>query len=372
MTRKDLGDQVVYQKLSFTDFVAQYQKQMPKARLFELSLPWLVATKDFMVESTEELIVHCLFNAKQDLLIAWPLVHEQSVQRIKSLTSFYSAIAEPVYFGEDSIEVSKSKLKLLLSFIKQDKNWYTMQLGALEQKSAVAQAIANHSAFYKVFSKTDNVYQQRLGDFAQYYQQRPSQLRNTIKRRSKKLAKEHQHDIRIISTLTDFDLAFAAYKSIYQQSWKGEEYSFAFIEQVCRAAIKENKLRLGLLTVNDEPAAAQIWFVQDCLSTTGQHEVNASIFKLAYNPTYQEFSVGSLLSMALSEHVICQDKVNSIEFGMGSESYKNDWLDNKRHRLSYQIFNHRCFYGKLAIIRHVLLPKFCSKLTGKVASLFKP
>jgi|GEM_PF-5844605 len=365
MTNTDFSykecDQVGYQKLTFEEFAAQQQENMPKARLFELTLPWLIATKDFMLELTDELIVHCLFDAEYKLLIAWPLVHQQVNKKIKSLTSFYSAIAEPIFFTKQNLVISEQQLKQLLGFITNENSWQTMQLGSFDENSATSRAIFKYSTACKVFSKTDNFYQQKLANFEQYYQQRPSQLRNTITRRRKKLSKQHQYEIAIISKFTDFASAFSAYKTIYQQSWKGEEYSFAFIEQVCHAALNENKLRLGLLIVDGEAVAAQIWFLQDCLSAEGQPEKNASIFKLAYNPSHKDFSVGSILSLALSEYVIDQDKVTSIEFGMGSESYKSDWLTDNRQRLSYQIFNQSSFYGKLAAIRHIALPKLLGK-----------
>ena len=178
----------------------------------------------------------------------------------------------------------------------------------------------------------------------------------------KKLVKSHQFEVKIINEQCDFEQAFTAYKTIYQQSWKGEEFSFEFIEQVCLAAIAEDKLRLGLLYVDEEPAAAQIWFVQPFSTGNEKKQKHASIFKLAYNPKYQQFSVGSLLSNALTEQVISTDDVTSIEFGMGSEAYKKDWLEQKRQRIVYQVFNPQSFYGKLAIIRHLILPKLVKKL----------
>jgi hypothetical protein len=245
-----------------------------------------------------------------------------------------------------------------------------MQLGAFEE-GIVAQALVEYFPYQRIFSKTDNVYQIGISDYASYYQQRPSQLRNTIKRREKKLAKAHQYRAEIITDINAFSAAFTAYKMIYQHSWKGDEYSFNFIERVCLAALAENKLRLGILFVDDEPAAAQLWFLQSTYDdnatqgNSGQLHTTASIFKLAYTPKYQQYSVGSILSLALSEHVIRKDNVNSIEFGMGSEPYKKDWLTDKRTRQSYQIFNPTSIYGKLAIMRHLVLPRLVNLFTRK-------
>ena len=375
-----------YGELSFAQFVEQYETlsdgslkgKAPKARLFELTLPWLAATEAFTLPENSQVIVHCLYQSNEGqepiLSIAWPLVHifndsKSSKNHITSLTSFYSSVTEPIFFDTPDKE---SMLQLIASIDKHHQ-WHSMQLGSFEE-GIVAQALIEYFPYQRLFSKTENVYQKGLADYASYYQQRPSKLRNTIKRREKKLTKAHQYRTEIITDINEFSAAFSAYKTIYQQSWKGDEFSFDFIETVCFAALAENKLRLGLLFVNDEPAAAQLWFLQTTYSDTQDNSVaplqakvhtTASIFKLAYTPKYQEFSVGSILSLVLSEHVISKDKVTSIEFGMGSEPYKKDWLAEKRTRQSYQIFNPDSIYGKLAIIRNIVLPRLVNLFTRK-------
>lgn len=356
-----------YQKMDFDDFVNSEQATWCNADLFELSLPWLQATKTHMLAEQAQVVVHCLFQKttivkdehcderpENPLLIAWPLVHENHT--ICSLTSFYSAVAEPLIaeplFTEQSNE---SALKYLLECIVQKNLWHTLSLGPLSAQNVVFSLLNEapiRGCYQKVFNRTDNFYQNDLESFEQYAQQLPSQLKNTIKRRRNKLIKQHQLDIEIVSERAQFSSAFDAYKAIYQLSWKSDEFSFAFIEQVCLFAMNENKLRLGLLRVDNKPAAAQIWFLEE-----NGNKKSASIFKLAYSPDYAEFSVGSILSLALSEHVIDIDKVNSIEFGMGSEAYKADWLSQQRKRNTYQLFNKKTFKGNLAAFMHVFLPK---------------
>jgi len=381
-----------YRALSFTTFVSEYKESMPETTLFELTLPWLQATKDFMLAKNSQVIVHCLYQGVEGgrgeasaLSIAWPLVHtfdhnsindniktndkNSSQVIISALTSFYSSVTAPIFFTS----VTKGMLHKLLFYIDKSSQWTSMQLGAFEE-GMVAQAIGEYFTYQRIFSQTDNAYQVGISDYAQYYKQRPSQLRNTLKRREKKLAKVHSYRIDIVSDIDDFPSAFIAYKAIYQQSWKGNEFSFKFIEQVCLAALVENKLRLGLLFVDNEPAAAQLWFLQSATPSghndevkgnNRQRQTTASIFKLAYTPKYQQYSVGSLLSLALSEHVISQDNVASIEFGMGCEPYKKDWLTENRTRNVYQVFNPRGIYGKLVILRKLVLSRFVNRLLGK-------
>ncbi len=359
--------QLSYRDFSLTEFITQYGNSMPKAKLFEQTLPWLSATQEFMFCQDEQVIVHCLLQERIEqesvVLLAWPLVHKgKSKSHISSLTSFYSSVAEPIYFTE----TSKQHLNILLTAITQNHPWKTMQLGSFTEDNTaegnVTEVITQYFPYHQIFSKTDNIYQDGLCDYASYYQQRPSQLKNTIKRREKKLAKNHEYRTDIVTELGLFPQAFSAYKEIYQQSWKGDEFSFDFIEKVCLSALAENKLRLGILYVDNEPAAAQLWFLQVANDCDEVEQTTASIFKLAYTPKYQEFSVGSILSLALSEHVIDKDKVSSIEFGMGAEPYKKDWLSANRIRKSYLIFNSDGIYGKLLVLRKLLMPLLAKRI----------
>ncbi len=367
-----------YKKMDFTDFVTCQQAHLLSPCLFELTLPWLQATYEHMLPAQSSLIVHCLFtqtqttspdNEQNQLLMALPLVHSHKV--MSSLASFYSPITEPLFsqaYSSDATTQSATVMRHLLTllrFIEQQNRWYKVHISSIETKSLFAQAIEQvfPSEFTqrRTFSISDNYYQSELRSFAGYYQGLPSQLKNTVARREKKLAKHHHYSIDIVDNFADFPRAFSAYQKVYRQSWKSDEYSYAFIEQVCRQALQEKKLRLGLLTLDGEPAAAQIWFIQ-----TNQRQKTASIFKLAYQAKFQTLSVGSILSMALSKYVIEHDQVTAIDFGMGSEPYKHDWLNQKGQRISYQLFNTKTILGGLLAFRKVFLPQLMQTLKNAV------
>jgi len=348
-----------YKKISLPVFLKDYQSSIIDCALFELTPIWLKVTADYVLPEQSLVQIHCLFelseNHQKKLLIAWPLVHEcQSKHQtiIRSLTSFYSAVTAPFLITNsastkkiDDKKVQK-RLLILLSHIKTNNTWQQMLLGPLA--ADLSQLIASHFSYAKTYAQAENWYHDTIVDFNSYYQQRPSKLKNTIKRKQKKLAKAFNYYTYVASSEVEFLQFFPAYQAIYQASWKGDEYSFAFIKQVCLQAIKHNKFRMGLLFIEDKPVAMQLWFVQS---------KTASIFKLAYDPHYQQYSVGSILSMALSEHVIAQDKINCIEFGMGNEAYKKDWMAKKRDRVTLQVFNERSFLGTLLAVRYMLPAK---------------
>ncbi len=337
-----------YQTLSLTDFLKKYRIIAAKSEFFELTTIWLQATDNHMLLESEFVLIHCLFkvddNDHKELVLTWGLIHNtHQLKTIRSLGSFYSAITRPFCFQS---EMKDEYFAILLKHISVNNSWQQMLLGPLEKD--LSSFILSYFKFAKIYNQADNWYCDNIQSFRLYYSQRPSQLKNTIKRKEKKLTKEHSYHVEIVDKKDVFDNYFSDYKRIYQLSWKDEEASFEFIKQVCLKAAEENKLRMGILFVNNQAVAVQLWFL---------HKGTASIFKLAYDPVFKAYSVGSILSMALTKHVIEQDKVCCIEFGMGSEPYKKDWMDKKRQRMTLQVFNERSFFGALLAVRYIIVVK---------------
>jgi len=158
--------------------------------------------------------------------------------------------------------------------------------------------------------------------FEQYFAGRPSHLRNTILRKRRKLQREHAVDVRLYTEHPP-DQAMRDYLSVFRASWKDGERFPGFVPALVDVAAAAGWLRLGLLYIDDSPAAAQIWFVAND---------RASIFRLAYDERWQRFSPGSLLTAALMEHVIDHDRVASLDFLTGDEGYKRDWMSERRER----------------------------------------
>ena len=156
--------------------------------------------------------------------------------------------------------------------------------------------------------------------FSDYFSARPPILRNSIKRKQRKLEREHGYRIRLF-TRDDLEPAMRDYDSIYRASWKPEEPFGAFIEVLVRRLAERGWTRLAILYAGDEPVAGQIWFVV--------HE-NAYIFRLAYDQAWQKSSPGSILTSYLMEHVIDTDGVEQIDYLIGNERYKQDWMSERR------------------------------------------
>lgn len=162
--------------------------------------------------------------------------------------------------------------------------------------------------------------------FADFWAERPGQLRSTAKRKAAKTPME----------LTIFDrfdeAAWADYESIYADSWKPEEGSMTFIRSMAEDEGAAGALRIGIARIEGRAVAAQLWTVE--------HDT-AIIHKLAHRNDVAELSPGTILSKAIFEHVIDRDRVSIIDFGIGDDRYKADWMDTRVMRMRVELYNPR-------------------------------
>lgn len=173
-------------------------------------------------------------------------------------------------------------------------------------------------------------------DFAAYRNTLSGQLRSTLSRRAKRMERAGGFQIDLLTGEAGLDRAITAYERIYASSWKTPEPHPRFVPGLARVAARAGNLRMGVLSIKGEPAAAQIWIVRGGLAT---------IFKLGHDERFKEFSPGSILTARLLEHVIDIDRVREIDFGHGDDPYKKDWLRQRRERWGIVAANPRTIIG---------------------------
>ncbi len=172
--------------------------------------------------------------------------------------------------------------------------------------------------------------------FDEYWQGRPGQLRNTVKRKGKK----NIVSIRIENEFSD--QSWSDYEKIYARSWKPAEGNPAFLRQLAKNEADAGCMRLGLAYIDGQPVAAQFWTVENGI---------ALIHKLAHDERHIAASPGSLLSAALFQHVIDIDRVAEVDFGTGSDAYKREWMEEMRPRYRLELLwpNHVLNWPRILI-----------------------
>ncbi len=173
---------------------------------------------------------------------------------------------------------------------------------------------------------------------------RPSALRNTVKRKGRKLEKMEDVRFEILTGGDSLDQAMDAYDAIYANSWKEPEPFPDFTRRLVHEAAAAGCLCLGTVYLGERPAASQIWIIAGG---------RATIFKLAYDEEFKKLSAGSVLTVKILEHVLTHDQVVEVDYGRGDDAYKKQWLSERRERRGILAFNPRTLQGAIGAMRHV-------------------
>jgi CelD/BcsL family acetyltransferase involved in cellulose biosynthesis len=115
----------------------------------------------------------------------------------------------------------------------------------------------------------------------------------------------------------------SAFQTVYSRSWKRSEPMPGFIEELARLCAKRGWLRIGVVWLDERPIASQLWVTQaGC----------ARIYKLAYDEEFKRLAPGTVLTAALMQHAIETDQVEEIDFLVGDEPFKKQWMTHRRER----------------------------------------
>ena len=182
------------------------------------------------------------------------------------------------------------------------------------------------------------------GGFATYLAARPSRLRHTLERSERKLARHGDiHLERICAPGPALETAIDDFTAVYEQSWKRTEPWPRFIPELCTLAADQGWLRLGVMKHGSRPIAAQLWLVAGG---------RAQIVKLAHVPDWKVGSIGSVLTAYMARHAIGEDGVDEIDYLIGDDAYKRDWMPLRRERRGIVAFNPTHPRGLAAALRH--------------------
>jgi CelD/BcsL family acetyltransferase involved in cellulose biosynthesis len=269
-------------------------------------------------------------------------------RRLEALANYYSCFYAPHVVGPAS--TSRETFRAITRAIAGEKpRRDEIEVKPLDNQSmefsGLVDAFKAAGFVVQTFLSFGNWYLPVNGrNFAEYSQSLPSVLKNTLNRKRKKLEKTGRAKIEIVTGGQGLDAAIDAYMKVYLSSWKQPEPHPEFIPGLINMCAQMGALRLGLIHVDGEPAAAQLWIA---------HQGNALIYKLAYDERFADLSVGTILSAALFEHALDVDKVKEVDYLSGDDAYKRDWMSQRRERWGILALNPRTPRGLLAIARHV-------------------
>jgi hypothetical protein len=261
-------------------------------------------------------------------------------RRLIAASNYYTSLFSLVLDDEQTLS-HENLHSFIRGIVRDTPPWDCIDLHPMSKDSdqfdLITTAFRRSGTFVQTYFCFGNWYLKVNGrSFQEYFSTVPSRLRNTIERKRRQLEKSHGLHIKLIHSLTDLNIAIQAYEQVYQASWKLPEAHPQFIAGLIRTCAEQGWLRLGIAYVGDQAVATQLWIVREKV---------ASIYKLAYDEKFATFSIGSILTSRMMEHVIDIDQVEEVDYLTGDDDYKKDWMSHRRERWGLVAFNRRTLKG---------------------------
>ena len=265
-------------------------------------------------------------------------------RRLSSFTNFYTLDFAPL-LASDSDERDGCLEELVAGIARARPRWSQITLEALDKdartfetllRSLRAAGFVAHPYF-----QFGNWYED-MG--SRRYDEYQAGLPKSTRRRARTFDRRDDLKLKIINDTNELDAGIADYERVYARSWKEPELYPGFIPSLLRSSAAAGVLRLGLLYVEDRPAAAEIYIVE------GSRAIS---FKASYDEAFKTLGAGTILSAQMMKHLVDVEKVAQIDFGSGDDAYKSDWMSSRRERWGIVAFNPRTLPGLLGAARHL-------------------
>jgi hypothetical protein len=159
-------------------------------------------------------------------------------------------------------------------------------------------------------------------DFPAYLAARDGALREVIRRKGARLAREGATFtmIGVGSSAPEIERSIADYEAVYASSWKVAEPFREFQPTLMRMLAREGWLRLAICRLGERPIAAQLWVV------VGR---TATVLKLAHDRQFDKQSPGTLLTAFAIRTLMDGGRIALIDFGRGDDAYKKGWATHR-------------------------------------------
>ena len=328
------------------------------AQDFCLSRAWFEALAATILEDDERLIIAGVEAdgppvVPRACLIGRHREHDPAffgARSFSSLSNYYTLRYAPMVDGGDG---ANALVHLIERLRARRPRYAVLHFEPLAADAALSDdlAAALHGAglVTRRYFRFGNWYDDTRGlSFRDYLARRPAALRNTFRRKSARLARTGELRLDVVRDGAELGRALDQYDRLYAASWKPAEPYPAFIRRLAADLAAAGALRLGLLSLDHRPIAAQIWVVW---------QGRAILYKLAHDRAFDALSPGTVLTMRMLERLLDEERIAELDLGAGDDPYKRLWASQRRARVGLIGFDPLTLRGSLGILRHVLLPR---------------
>ena len=300
----------------------------------EGSWGWYRSLAETTLSPGEEAVVAVAFNGRT-ATAALPLARRGP--GLRALTAPYTTLYAPPlhdvrwarFLGADAQSFVEGSLQLD-AFDPADLGMAAF-LDGLQFSGLIAAQYQSFANFYE-----------RIGNFEEYWNARPSRLRATVRRKLAQSISE-QADFRCYRDA--FGEAVAIYEEVYRASWKAVEPHPTFIANMVEKLACFGFIRIGVMRLRGKPVAVQVWLVCGRKGT---------IFKLAHREDAQHCSPGTLLTHWMISSLVRDEGLDEIDFGRGADLYKRDWMTKSRFRRGVIAGNWKSYAGLRLIVGELI------------------
>jgi CelD/BcsL family acetyltransferase involved in cellulose biosynthesis len=311
-----------------------------ESKYVELGADWFSNLIASVYKNPGEVAVYVLRRHGRPVAIL-PTVkkNDTGTQELSSLSNYYTAIYSPVF--ADGL-IAEELVPLLRVLKEQNQQTPTYRFYPMDPHSTEFRllkeglCLAGLQPFpYFVFG---NWFFDVDSGWTEYLSRRSGQIRSTVKRMGKRFAAEGGH-LELIHGGERLEKGLAAFESVYRMSWKTAEPYPNFVADFMRLCARRGWLRLSVAWLNEQAVAVQFWYVAN---------QRAYVYKLAYDERFKHFAPGTLLTALMMEQVLDRDKVVEVDYLIGDDPYKKDWMSDRRERwglIAYNLRTPRGFLG---------------------------
>lgn len=317
-----------------------------EAKNLQYGESWLSNLALHALDEFDDAVVY-VARLDSDNFIACPMKVNSQHKRATSLSTFYTCAYSPLVCSDKPVELFVA----LFRHFSETENISTLTLSPMDISaptfSIIQKALqeGGWKGSHDFFCFGNWIHDIEEQSFQAYLSSRPSNLRNTIARKTKKFMAGDRGELELIYGGDMLESAIARYISVYNNSWKREEPYQDFIPELLRLSARRGWLRLGIASYDNQPVASQIWLV--CSGT-------AYIFKLAYHENFKRLSAGTVLTAYMMQCVIEEDCVSRIDYLSGDDAYKADWMSERKEQHGIAAYNPRSAQGLALLTSHTL------------------
>tara|TARA_R110002124_G_scaffold2666_9_gene16768 strand:- start:2793 stop:3869 length:1077 start_codon:yes stop_codon:yes gene_type:complete len=317
-----------------------------EARNLQYGEHWLKNLASHALDENDQAIIY-IARLGPDNFVACPLKISSPHKRASSLCTFYTSSYSPII----SSDTPKELLQALFRYLARTERISTLTLAPMEsgapEFSLLREALSQSGwkGRHDFFCFGNWIHDIETRSYPSYLASRPSKLRNTLARKTKKFLADDRGSLEIVEGGDALESAIARYVTVYNNSWKHEEPYQDFIPELLRLSSDRGWLRLGIASYDGQSVASQIWLV--CEGT-------AYIFKLAYHEDYKGLSPGTVLTAHMMQRVIEEDGIARIDYLSGDDAYKADWMSVRKEQYGLAAYNPRTPAGLALLAGHTL------------------